>query len=216
MERKQGFYQGVSIFSALILSLVFFFCPSSAEESLPYWKKSTAYQKVVDERQVLVSVTDHEALKGRLMKLNGGGQIRAPKDFTVKHLQDFKTAFSECGFIKKLTVDEKHHFLFIRAEVYGFSNSMKIKWEITKDTEALTVFSFKVLSGIMRGFTWSLNVEPAEKQRADVGIQGEFPYTKFPMPSFFLKFGLEVIFQRVAIDIRTSVEKSLKEEGLSS
>lgn len=201
-------------FGLVILGL--FLMPWRALSQEPFWKaKPEVYEKVVNERRVFVSVTDQtgEEASENIMKLVGGGQINAPKRFTFIQLQDFENLFKNNQFVKKIQVDRKHKFLFIKAEVYGLSNAMKIRWKVDQDKEELSVLSFHIVSGLMSGFRWVLNVEPAENDRTDVGIEGKYSYKEFPLPAFFLKFGLEVIFQRVAIDIRSSVEESLKNES---
>lgn len=180
----------------------------------PFWRENPqVYKQVVDQKRVFVSVTEGPKVNDEhVMSLKGGGQIRAPKDFTLPRILDFKSAFKNSAFVKKVQVNEKDQSLFILAEVYGFKNSMKIRWKIEKDDEDLSLVKYEVVHGIMEGFAWDLTLEPAKGDRTDVGIDGVYKYKKFPMPAFFLKFGLEVIFQKVAIDLRAHVEESLKNE----
>lgn len=203
-------------FWLLILSLSVLTKSLAAESGAgeePFWKaKPEVYKKVVDERRIFVSVTDRSDESRKVMKLNGGGQVSAPKSFTFQELQDFEKLFKDNGYIKKIQVDQAHKFLFIQAEAYGLSSAMKIRWKVKQNEEKLSVISFQIVAGLMEGFKWDLRVEPAKNRKTDVGIIGRYEYEKFPLPAFFLKFGLEVIFQRLAIDIRSSVEQSFKNE----
>lgn len=186
---------------------------NTEQQKLPFWKaKPRVYRQVVDERRVFVSVTDDEKKEHQIMRLNGGGQIRAPLGFTKKALLDFKNVFKNSSFVKEVRAEEKHQLLFIRAEVYGLSNSMKIRWKEEKTSGEKALISFKIIQGILKGFKWDLILESVKGDRTDVGIQGDYKYKEFPLPAFFLKFGLEVVFQKVAIDLRSSVEESFKNE----
>lgn len=199
--------------SLLLIALFPVLGVGSKPQKKPFWKaKPEVYRQVVEEKRVFVSVTDHKKKKHQIMKLNGGGQIRAPLAFTKKALLDFENVFKNSSFVKEIQADQKHHFLFIRAEVYGLSNSMKIRWKEEESSEKKELISFEITQGILKGFTWDLLLEAVEGERTDVGILGEYKYKEFPLPAFFLKFGLEVVFQKVAIDLRSSVEESFKNE----
>ncbi len=182
----------------------------------PFWRaKPEVYRQVVEERRVFVSVRDvstESEDQVRQMKLSGGGQIAAPKKFAFEKVQDFRTLFKNNSYVKKLEVNEKDRTLSLRAQAYGLWSSMKIHWDVEKDTKDYSAIQFKIIAGLMEGFQWTLYFEPAQKNRTDVGIEGLYEYSQFPLPSFFLKFGLEIIFQRLAIEIRSVVEESFKNE----
>ena len=205
---NKGFLQEFSIFLAIIWS---FLVSNGVAAELPFWKaKPEVYQKIVEQKRVFVSVTSVDGEKGsheKHMKLSGGGQIRAPKDFAVERILDFEKSFQHSDFIKSVQVDSKHHSLFIHAVAYGFSNSMKVNWSQKKEGSGKTLLSFEVQEGIMKGFQWTLSFEKALKNRTDVGVDGDYNYEKFPMPAFFLRFGLEVVFQKLAIQLRSYVEE---------
>ena len=203
---------GERVFLIKWILILSFLCLPQSWGELPFWKaKPEVYKKVVEEHRVIVSVTDHSSDKFHLMKLKGGGQIYAPKDFSFKKLTDFKSIFKTSRYIKSIEVDEKNKSLFIQAVAYGFSNSMKVDWTILKDEPAESILSFHVREGIMQGFEWKMVLEPAKNNRSEVGVDGVYKYEKFPLPGFFLQFGLELIFQNMAIDLRTQVEESFSE-----
>jgi len=214
MERQTRVSNGERAFLIKWILTLSFFCPPQSWGEMPFWKaKPQVYKKVVEERRVIVSVTDHSLDDIRLMKLKGGGQIHAPKDFSFNKMKDFKSVFKNSRYIKKIEVDEKNKSLFIRAVAYGFSNSMKVDWSVLKDEPEESVLSFHVREGIMKGFEWKMILEPAKSNRSDVGVDGVYKYEKFPLPGFFLQFGLELIFQNMAIDLRNQVEESFSESA---
>src|SRR5690606_25884090 len=121
----------------------------------------------------------------QVMSLKGGGQIRAPKDKVLPKVLDPRAALKSVSFVKEIQVDDKNQSIFVRAEVYGFSNSMKIRWKIKKETEEESIVSYEVLAGLMKGFALDLSLEAVKNGRTDVGIDGIYKYLKFPMPAFF-------------------------------
>jgi hypothetical protein len=44
-------------------------------------------------------------------------------------------------------------------------------------------------------------------------MTGEYSYDHFPVPKFFLEFGVEVIFQKMALRLRRYVEEQYAREG---
>lgn len=200
----------------LIFTGAFCFAKTNPPPSRPFWKsKPKAYEKVVKDHQILVSVTSvtHEG-KNRL-KVSGGGRVNAPRDFTQSEILNFEKVLKDNAYVKSYQVDRKHQFIFVKVKAYGLGAGMKLTWK-DKTHGKNGEIHFKVVSGVMTGFEGTILLEDMGPKAADIGIEGVYDYDQFPLPSLFLKFGLEVIFQRLAIELRSVIEENFRNESSRS
>ena len=58
----------------------------------------------------------------------------------------------------------------------------------------------------MTGFSGRVALTDLPKNKCEVGFEGDYKYDEFPIPKLFLEFGMEVIFQRIALRMRGYVE----------
>ena len=69
---------------------------------------------------------------------------------------------------------------------------------------------YEVLGGSLAGLTGHFDFLSLSAQKTEVGIESQFQYDKLPIPQFFVEFGMEVAFQRLATSLRTYVEREYR------
>lgn len=184
----------------------------------PFWRaKAKVYEQVVEQRKIIVSVTSQKNGKESLMKVSGGGRVKAPREFVQKESLNFEKFLPKISYVESYQVDKQRRFLFVKVNAYGFKAGQKITWSESVDGDNGQIH-FKITSGVLSGFSGVVNLDNKGPRDTDVGIEGSYNYDEFPMPGFFLSFGLEVIFHRLSVELRSFIEESFKNEntGISS
>lgn len=98
----------------------------------------------------------------------------------------------------------------------GYKAELTVGLKAEKDIRKL---EFEILKGPMAGMRSRLVMTEVAATtsglnpsgvKTEVGIDGEYQYDQFPLPRFFLQFGLEVIFQKMATRMRNEAEAAFK------
>ncbi len=191
------------LFLALIVSLF-------AWGDVPFWKAKDKVYARVQNREIIVSVKEMPAespFKKRLA-MSGAGQLDTPCSFAFSLSEDFTKVAAESGYMENIRYDQATGVLAARISAYGYKADTEIEIRSRKPDSAEPFHSFEVrkgpLSGLKGRFTY---YEAAVKnKRCDVGMDGNYGYDRFPLPQFFLRFGMEVMFQRMAARLRGYAE----------
>ncbi|MGE4130227.1 MAG: hypothetical protein AB7F86_01240 [Bdellovibrionales bacterium] len=175
---------------------------ASQAAATPFWRaKERVYDKI-QNREIIVSVsgpTGH-------LQVSGGGQIARSCAYTIEKSRDMKAAALSTGYIDRAEFDSQSQILKAHVKAYGLTAHIEMKMEMDEKKDPPTM-AFRVLKGPLPGMTGSFEFFKVAAKKCDVGVDGTYKYEKFPLPAFFLKFGLEVMFQRMAGAIRRYVEE---------
>lgn len=185
----------------LLLVLAILIGPSARAEE-PFWRaKEKVYQRI-ENREVIVSVRSETAERGRhRLSIRGGGQVSAPCDEVFKSAQDYETMAKASGYVDRAQFHPETSILEARIAAYGLKSDLSMKMNASDP-----VLAYEILSGPMKGLKGRFEFLKAGK-KCDVGMDGEFSYEKFPIPEFFLRFGMEVMLQRMAGKVRAFAEE---------
>lgn len=191
---------------SLVLSLL---TGSVFAEDEPFWKVKDKVYSRIENREVIVSVTSAENRgRGHRLSLKGGGQINAPCAFAEEDAKDFEGLAKASSYVDKAHFDQGSNQMDLSLSAYGLSAEVSFKI-LPKDHQIHYVMTRGPLSGLEGDVVFF----EAKKNRCDIGLDGFYVYETFPIPQFFLKFGLEVVLQRMAYAIREKVEEDFKKKG---
>lgn len=182
-----------------------------AADDTPFWKaKEKIYQRIQDG-EVIVSVKSADAkapFKHRL-EINGGGQARAPRDFAFNFARDYDHIARLSGYIDKAKYHPETKRIEVHVSAFAFSADLELKVNDVPDADPKRI-EFDIVKGPMTGLNVRLEFAALNAAKTEIGMRGAYDYDTFPLPKMFLEFGMEVIFQKTAVRLRSEVEKEAK------
>lgn len=181
----------------------------------PFWRiKPKLLKKILDERSIIVSVstiekkTNQSALHRLLMR--GGGMIKRGVADTFAEVQKYENLKKVSSRIVEVKFFSEKNELFVHCEAFNYHARMWMSVDPTqeKTENGERQLKFKVLRGNFVGMTGVFTFENHKPGITLMGFHAEYEYQTLPMPRFFVEFGLEVVLQKVARDMRTFLEKT--------
>ncbi len=201
----------------LLLSILLSFLPLRAfgvDETL-FWKtKPEIYRGLVDDRDVVVSVTHKNPKeKGGNYTFNykGAQIVNVSRDFCQKKMLQYEKLPEISSYIKEAKFDPSKKELYFHGEAYGFHATMWMKIESVVSDKTFEMH-FEVLRGNLVGMKGIVRIEDFKRQKTEMSLVGNRTAQKLGMPAILLDFGLEIVLQRVASTIRNYLEAEYKKE----
>jgi hypothetical protein len=189
------------------LTCLLTFCLAQANEP-PFWKaKPKVYQRI-ENREIIVSVNARATGTGaprQALRVEGGGQVAAPYDFVFATTQKYEDLLKSSDYIKSAKYNPETHLLDIEIEAFLHKAQMQIELKARGDVEPKRI-EYRVVTGPLAGFAGAFNFVAIGERKTEVGISGDYSYDQFPIPRLFLEFGFEVVFQKMALRLRSYVE----------
>ncbi|MBX3021334.1 MAG: SRPBCC family protein [Bdellovibrionales bacterium] len=194
-----------------ILVLFFATIALAADAAEPFWKAKEKVYKRIQNGDIVVSVTTvkPEPPFKRKLSINGGGQVRAGRDFVFNYAQDFAQVARLSGFIEKSYYDSSAQTLRLSVAAMGHRAELKLQVKAQAEAEPKRV-EFTVVEGPLKGMRNTISFTPLSAGKTEVGIEGFYSYDEFPIPKFFLEFGMEVVFQKIATRLRQQAEAAAR------
>lgn len=181
----------------------------ATEAPLPFWKAKEKVYRRISNGEVIV-VVKSAPLEGagakNHLKIEGGGQVNAPASFVFRKALDFDQLGKISGYIKSAKFDPQSEILRLEVGAFGYQSHMKMSLK-SDDSRQPARIDFLVLDGAMKGLSGTFLFTSLAPKKSEVGIDCDFRYDQFPVPKLFLEFGLEVVFQRMALRLRHHVEE---------
>lgn len=176
----------------------------------PFWKAKEKVYARVQNREIIVSVKAVEKADSRFkheLSMSGGGQADAPCSSMFKISQDFVPIAKSSGYLDEISWDAGEKKMRARIKAYGYNAKIVMKLQPTEPEGADPYLAYEVTKGPMEGMTGRFTFSQAGSKKCDVGMHGTYGYDEFPIPQFFLRFGMEVMFQRMASRMRVFAEE---------
>jgi hypothetical protein len=195
-----------------LITCLLTFCLTQANE-LPFWKaKAKIYQRI-ENREIIVSVHSEKAEKPQLphdLHAAGGGQVNSPRDFLFSEAKKYGDLSHNSDYVKSSIYHPDTHILELKIEAFGHSSEMNVELKEISSDETRQIL-FHILSGPFKGFQGTVDFTSLKPKKSEVGFSGEYRYDEFPIPRFFLEFGMEIVLQKMAFRLRKHVEELWRE-----
>ena len=188
--------------------------PSHAGEPAPFWKSKEKVYTRIEQGEVIVAVKREKGLPGKAsnrLHIQGGGWTDAPSHFVFSKAMAFDEVAKESGYISSAKYDAATQKLDLEIHAFGYKTKLQLKIKPDGKSEPKTM-GYEVLHGPLAGMTGVFTFADMKGKKTEVGIDADFHYDKLSFPTFFVEFGFEVVFQRMAINLRSFVEKEYKKE----
>ena len=185
-------------------------------QALPFWRTKPKVYERIQNREVIVSVTTSDSdskSRPHLLHVHGGGQTVATCEFTYAQSLQPQNLTLATSYVTASTYDEKTHHAQLTLAAFSHEAHLEVELEPLPEPEPRRL-RFKILSGPLTGFSGEMIFTEIKAQHCEVGISGQYLYDRFPLPKFFIEFGLEVVLQRMASRLRAFVEDRYHEKGL--
>jgi hypothetical protein len=185
-----------------------------AAGSLPFWKSKAKVYERVQNREVIVSVTnsEHKLESPRYeLFISGGGQSQAPCDFIYKNAQHYEEIARLGGYVTEAKYHPDTQIMDVSIEALFHQASFKEEIKATAPP-APPRLDFRVVEGSMTGLAWHLDFVEVKPGICEVGMEGGYHYDEFPIPRIFLDFGMETVFKHMGERLREHMEGRWKAE----
>jgi len=194
----------------MILSLP---CAWAEDPPAPFWKtKEKVYQRIQNGEVIVVVKSVQSAQGQKQLLVQGGGQVRAPAAFVFNEALNFDQLAKVSGYIKKARFDAKKDILELEVGAFGHRSKMKLLLKAFEEQRPRRI-DYQVIDGAMKGLAGTFRFDELSAKKTEVGITSDFQYDEFPVPKLFLEFGLEVVFQRMAVRLRQHVEDEFRKKS---
>lgn len=193
-----------------MLNIVLLLGALAAAAETPFWKSKEKVYERIREGEVIVSVKSEAGPKGEAahrLRVRGGGQVRAPRDFVFKKALEFENLVKVSDYIRRAKYDAPEQKLALEMGAFGYDAKMTLKLKVDESAKRV---GYEVIDGSLTGMTGEFEFVEVGGEKTDVGILSDYPYEKLGFPAFFAEFGFEVIFQRLAVNLRSHVENEYR------
>ena len=168
----------------------------------PFWKaKPEVYQKILEERAVIVS-----AIGSPKIKLTGGGVAEVPIDFAFKETQNYAKLDQHVDLISNAKWNAQTSELDMDFHVLSIKNHLLVRIQ-PLDPQTL---NFEIREGWMKGLTGSLQFQAIKPDRTEVGLEAAMNESKSFFSRLFWSLTLEGVMKKTAESLRSYLETEWK------
>lgn len=191
--------------------LILFPFSLSAQEEEPYWRKNKSlYDKILNQRKIVVSVKSDKK-PAHSFRMSGAGVVNAPLRFTVAEVKKFENLPQTSSYFKKVVHNPKEQKLFLDMEALGMRARMMLQYKWTDQFEENQAqMDWVVTWGMLRGMEGNFIFKQISPEKTEVSMWNSIKDMKSPLPDFLMGFTLEVIGEKVAQKMRSYVESQFR------
>lgn len=177
----------------------------------PYWRhKPDLIKQMRDDRKITVSVNKKDLPSGRVQfSIAAAGVVKATREKCFPAAQDYGRLKTVSEHFKTAEFNANYHQLFLVTEALGYQARMILEI-LPVRASWRDELQFKILGGHFTGMSGAFGFESISERETEVSILAEFEGSEFPLPKVLMGFALEVIVQKVAEKMRTTIESSAK------
>lgn len=196
---------------------VFIFLPLTlwGQEEEPYWRKNkNLYEKILNQRKIVVSVKTEGAKPARSFRMLGAGVVNAPLRFAVQEVKKFENLPKTSSYFKKVVHNEKEQKLYLHMEAMGMRARMMLQYKWTDNFDKNQAqMDWLVTWGLLKGMegNFIFREVPGEPGKTEVALWNSIKNMESPLPDFLMGFTLEVIGEKVAQKMRSYVESQYRD-----
>lgn len=212
---------GLSCYILLILSI---FCqalvasefPSEPYRELiqmekdPFWRKPKYFKRLENDRAIMVSVTTDKIkdTDQQSLKMQGAGIVSRPLSTAYSTLKDLSRWKEMSEYIKRSDYDPDTKTLDLHLVAFDYHARINFKIFFDEAQEDLKAIRFLVLDGAFKDMKGLLEFKDHERRNTEISMTVLDEFDKLPLPTFFIEFGLEVVFQKMAGRMRSFIESN--------
>lgn len=202
---------GIALLNLCALSELSFARSKAEFPKRPFWqKKPETLRKMEDERAIFVTVeTVSPKEKGapHALQILGAGWVHRPRQLSYARLKEFSEWPKIHPVIKAAQFNAETKRLFLHMEAFKYEAKMILSTSFQSSAKE-DVIHFFVEEGTFKGMRAAIRFQDAKSRKTEVALAAQYDYTQLPLPLFFVEFGLEVVFQKIAEKMRTYIETS--------
>lgn len=181
----------------------------------PFWRvKPPLLKKIIDNRDIIVSVSTLERVEKKsglhTLLMRGGGMVKKESTLVFAEVLKYENLKKVSERIVEVQFSSEKNELYVHCEAFNYHARMWMS--VTplheKGENSDPKLKFKVLRGNFVGMEGEFIFENYKPGITLMGFNATFDYKTLPMPRFFVEFGLEIVLQKVARDMRAFLEKS--------
>lgn len=180
----------------------------------PFWRKPKYFKRLENDRAILVAVRSEKMESSDLQSLHmqGAGIVNRPPGVAYEILKDFSRWTEMSDYIKSSQYDSESRILKLHLLAFEYHAHLKMRVFFDEEQENLKAFRFLVLDGAFEGMKGIMEFKDNGRRKAEISMTVVDEFEKLPLPSFFIEFGLEVVFQKIAARMRSFVESNSERE----
>lgn len=172
----------------------------------PYWRsRPTLYEKVKNQRKVLVSVKSEQKSLQKWVRIQGVGVAHVPQAFARQSMTDFERLTEISDHFDRVVHKPDQKTVDILASALGYQTRLVLQYRWAQ-RDNRQVMSWEAVAGPFKGMVGSFELLSVDQQKTEIVLNSRFQSHHIPIPAFLLNFTLEVIAEKVAQKMRTFME----------
>ena len=187
------------------------------KKEVEHWS-SPKFKKKLHNREIIVSVgVAAPKSQGSLKTLTLGGSFLVSKFASTgfERAKGFKFLGGIKSYITKFRWIESKRQLYIKGKAYKFHAQMWMEFQYNSYlVEGVRVYELHWIhtKGLFAGMKGVMRFQDIGRRTHQISMTAQYNFEKLPLPTFFLKFGLEVILRKVAYKFRSHLEGSVNDQ----
>ena len=191
--------------------------PVRIPDSHEIWKKQKRFvRRWKKDRRILVSVEEAKFEKKKRLDMKGWGMVRAPQSIVYAVASDFSKMKDLSDYILESRYQQEQGLLYVHTKAFGYHAHMLFQVKAV-ETDQEKQIRWRIVQGTFTGMTGTIQIESLAKaigstsareaSQSLVSLYAQHDYENLGIPDFFVRFGLEVILEKVSSTIRRVVEE---------
>jgi hypothetical protein len=188
-----------------------FILPLFANEA-PFWKKKeNVYQRITQEKEIIVSAKIITEEQEKRLNIVSAGHIQAPLDFTWKQILDFQNYNKITDHFKDIKYDAKNNDLFFNVGALGYYASLWLKLK-PSGNDTVKTLEWHCYKGSFKDMRGVVTIEKIGPKTSEISMLSNFSGKSIPIPDILIRFGLELIGKQMATKMRSYIEDGYKND----
>jgi hypothetical protein len=110
-------------------------------------------------------------------------------------------------YIKDSDYDPKTKIFRLHLVAFRYHARLNMRIFLDEEKDSLKAFRFLVLDGEFKDMKGVMQFQDHGRRKTEISMTVHDDFDKLPLPGFFIEFGLEVVFQKMAERMRSFIEK---------
>ncbi len=174
-----------------------------------FWRKPKYFHKIEEDRAILVSVRSSKIkqTERQSLKMEGAGMVSRTLEQSYSTLKQFSRWKEMSDYIQSSTYDPATKILKLHLLAFRYHAYLNMRIFFDEKDPSPKALRFLVLDGAFKDMAGVLEFKDHGRRKTEISMTVYDEFDKLPLPQFFIEFGLEVVFQKMAERMRSFIEK---------
>lgn len=173
-----------------------------------FWQRPELYQKIANERRILVSASYDDESQRWVAK--GAGHVNRSLSEVWSQIEDFSILLKLNDRFKEVKYDRISNSLYVKFSLFGLDRNVTSLVQVAASDEKSKCLHWRNVEGAYVGLEGVLCLKDIGCQVTEIFMTGEYKSAKFPFTGWIISAGMEGVVHYVAVRLRSIVEGQTK------